>query len=338
MLTEVPNIKAKSIFGGNEHTAIIDFENNVRTSGRNNYGQLGLNDTTDRSHFTEIPNVKAKTLSCGGHHTIIIDMDDNVWGFGLNSYGQLGLGNQQSETIKFPRQIPNIKAKAVACGENHTIIIDMDNNVWSFGRNNEGQLGLGDGINRNIPIQISNIKAQAISCGESHTIIIDMDDNLLACGHNKYDQLGVSHYEFLNSLVPIKIQNIKAKAASCGARHTVIINLIDSIESFGDNTSGQSGVVGAMRDIKASAISCGAFYTLIILKPPMKNFTHSIKFNELVKRLELGLIERFEFLPQYQLSRRDPRNFIATVFGTDGTVYLVELQYDQSTNQIFPPL
>ncbi len=63
----------------------------------------------------------------------------------------------------------------------------MNNNVWSFGSNHEGQLGLGDngyGTNRNIPTKINNIKAKFVSCGENHTVLIDMDNNVWSFGSN----------------------------------------------------------------------------------------------------------------------------------------------------------
>ena len=58
------------------------------------------------------------------------------------------------EDRNIPTQIPNIKAKVVSCGNYHTMIIDLNNNVWAFGYNDYGQLGLGDNQNRNIPTQI----------------------------------------------------------------------------------------------------------------------------------------------------------------------------------------
>ena len=110
-------------------------------------------------------------------------------------YGELGLGlisNPDSVfIINTPTQISGIKAKAVSCGYSHTIIIDLNNNVWAFGQNHRGQLGLGDNQNRNIPVQIPDIKAKAVSCGEHHTMIIDLNNNVWAFGYNHVGQLGL---------------------------------------------------------------------------------------------------------------------------------------------------
>jgi len=58
-----------------------------------------------------------------------IDLEDNVWVFGYNNYGQLGLGDSAGEDDDtqerhVPVQIPNIKAKKVIAGDNHSAIID----------------------------------------------------------------------------------------------------------------------------------------------------------------------------------------------------------------------
>src|SRR4029079_10784385 len=107
--------------------------------------------------------------------TIIIDLENNIWAMGNNSYGQLGLNNINNRlipTIILFHDKP-IKAKAISCGYNHTIIIDIENNVWAFGANYSGQLGLNDRNNRFIPTIIlfndKPIKAKSIACGSGHT-------------------------------------------------------------------------------------------------------------------------------------------------------------------------
>jgi alpha-tubulin suppressor-like RCC1 family protein len=47
------------------------------------------------------------------------------------------------------------------------VIINLDGNVLVFSSNNNGQLGLGDTINRNTPTQIPNIKANQVSAGDN---------------------------------------------------------------------------------------------------------------------------------------------------------------------------
>ena len=227
------NMKAKFISCGYYHTMMIDLDNNVWAFGRNECGQLGLpldtcplDNHPNRNTPIQIPNIKAKSISCGKYHTIMIDFNNNVWAFGHNRFGQLGLPLDacpldDNRNRYIPTQIPNMKAKSSSCGYTHTIIIDIDNNVWAFGWNDFGQLGLGDKENRNIPNQILNIRAKSISCGEHHTMIIDMDNNVWAFGNNKSGQLGLNDNENRNT--PVQIFNMEVRSISCGGYHTMII-------------------------------------------------------------------------------------------------------------------
>jgi alpha-tubulin suppressor-like RCC1 family protein len=112
--TQIPNMKALQVSGGNSHTVIIDLENNVWVFGNNEYGQLGLGDNTNRTTPTQILNLKAKQVSAGENHTAIIDLENNVWVFGFNNAGQLGLGDNTN--INIPTQIQSIKSKQIAMG------------------------------------------------------------------------------------------------------------------------------------------------------------------------------------------------------------------------------
>ena len=52
------------------------------------------------------------------------------------------------------------------------MVIDLNDNVWTFGRNRYGQLGLGDQENRSRPEQIIGLKVKVISAGGYHTVVI----------------------------------------------------------------------------------------------------------------------------------------------------------------------
>jgi len=161
---------------------IIDLDNNVWSFGNNVFGQLGLGDNNDRYEPTQITKLKAKAISAGGFHNLVIDMENNIWSVGINYLGQLGLGRLEilKDIIKINTRvkIPNIKAKAISAGYEHNLIIDLDNNVWSFGNNKHGQLGLGvENIKKiNKPVRIPNIKARVISSGRDKSLIIQIFD------------------------------------------------------------------------------------------------------------------------------------------------------------------
>jgi alpha-tubulin suppressor-like RCC1 family protein len=58
------------------------------------------------------------------------------------------------------------------------MIIDFNDNLWMFGYNEEGQLGLGDKINRSTPTKIHGLKVRSVAGGTFHTIAIDLNSNV----------------------------------------------------------------------------------------------------------------------------------------------------------------
>ena len=129
----------------------------------------------------------------------------------------------------------------IACtsGLNHTITLSNDGIVHSFGRNKEGQLGLGHNNDVSLPTPIPNLpKINMISCGAFFTVCVDHEGFIWSFGSNDYGQLGTGNKTNFN--VPQKIEDIPpVLSVSCGYDHTLIITNDDNLWSCGRNSSGQ---------------------------------------------------------------------------------------------------
>jgi alpha-tubulin suppressor-like RCC1 family protein len=102
----------------------------------------------------------------------------------------------------------------------HTVIIDLNDNVWIFGYNHFGQLGLDD----NERISEPKLKAKQICTGDRHTIVIDLDNNIIVFGSNKHEQLGLNiSEEFIN--VPTQIPGIKIKQISSNHSSSAMVTI-----------------------------------------------------------------------------------------------------------------
>ena len=65
------------------------------------------------------------------------------------------------------------KVTQIATGLQHTLLLTLEGQVYSFGSNNYGQLGLQDLNPRGSPTKIGlNFKAISISCGGYHSVIL----------------------------------------------------------------------------------------------------------------------------------------------------------------------
>ena len=274
----------KQIACGHGHTIILKNDGSVWSCGLNDEGQLGLDDTNNRSTFIKVTtniNNDVKQIACGYKHTFILKNDGSVWSCGYNEAGQLGLGTSGSRYNKttFTQVTTNINndVKQIACGYAHTFILKNDCSIWSCGDNN-GQLGLGTTGGKTTFTKVTtniNNDVKQIDCGWYHTIILKNDGSVWCCGNNEYGQLGLgtttSQYTFTQI-------NNDTKQIACGMYHTFILKNNGSVWSCGLNYNGGLGLgssgssankntftqvtTNINNDVKQ--IDCGYYHTIII--------------------------------------------------------------------------
>ena len=185
----------KEILCGCMHVIMVKNDGSVWACGFNQYGQLGLGDSSNRPAFTQVTtNVSdVKEIIRGGYHTFMIKNDGSVWACGYNYGGQLGLGSTTDKT-SFTQVTENISdVKEIICGNSHTFMVKNDDTVWSCGNNGYGQLGLGNNTNQTTFTQVtknvSNVKE--IVCGGLHVFMVKNDGTVWSCGENSSGQLGL---------------------------------------------------------------------------------------------------------------------------------------------------
>jgi alpha-tubulin suppressor-like RCC1 family protein len=74
--------------------------------------------------------------------------------------------------------LPDVKAKAVSAGYDQTFVIDFNDEIWAFGGNYFGQLGLGDLKDRLKPTKIPNLKVQSVIAGFNLTLALDFNNHV----------------------------------------------------------------------------------------------------------------------------------------------------------------
>ncbi len=119
-------------------------------------------------------------ISAGYYFFMFLTNDGRVYVMGNNKYGQLGIGTLQSTSLGIPVELASlhgIPIIQIACGAYHSMVLTVSGNIFSFGKNDFGQLGFGDTKNRSYPMNLkflNTLKASFISCGEDFTAVLTL--------------------------------------------------------------------------------------------------------------------------------------------------------------------
>ena len=187
-------------------------------------------------------------IKCGSH-VMVLTKSGRLYGYGENNCGQLGLGHKWTFAIMPGNSFEEVKSISncinVSCGFSHTIALTSDNNLYVWGANKHGQLGLGDREDRHLPQKlvvegISNSNIMSVRCGMDQTFIL-LDDRVYVCGYNVKGSLGREPYRPI--LTPLRLDfNIRIDRISSGQDHTIFRAIDNTLYVCGSNQFGQLGV------------------------------------------------------------------------------------------------
>jgi alpha-tubulin suppressor-like RCC1 family protein len=249
----------KKVSAGAKYTCAIKNDSSLWCWGENNTGQLGLG--IIGGYYT-IPQfitddvIKVSTtsgLSWGAGHTCAVKSDGSIFCWGNNSYGQLGNGS-------FGNNIPSPSSDIyldafynrltdiyyVSVGNSHTCAVDNKNQIWCWGNNYYGQLGIGKDYNYyqtyyRFPRQVTSVvKVKGVSVGYSSTCVIKQDNSLWCWGGNDSGQLGDGTF-IARTFPHMKITD-NVLQISANLYNTCAIISDNSLWCWGSNWYGQLGL------------------------------------------------------------------------------------------------
>ncbi|KAK9110247.1 hypothetical protein Sjap_018307 [Stephania japonica] len=260
--------------------------------GNGDYGRLGLGVLDSQlcpAVCKALENQSLRSISCGGAHTLFLTETGRVYATGLNDFGQLGVSDLKSyslvpvEVSGFPKEISEISA-----GYRHSSAISVDGELYMWGNNSSGQLGLGKKAAKAIPIPsrvfcLDDIKIKMVSLGSEHSIAVTDEGDVLSWGAGGFGRLGhdpQSRFlgflrntsEYTPRLVK-KLEGIKVKAVSAGLLHSACVSEMGSIFIFGEGMVYKPGLSeknnaqlpSTMSELPfCQEVACGGYHTCAI--------------------------------------------------------------------------
>lgn len=242
----------------NYNVLLITDNNEVYAFGDNTNGCLGLGHCDPVLEcpvmVKELQGKDIVQIATGHLFVVAITRFGDPWSWGLNTSGQLAqlMDPVSCPRIMKPTEMPVWIPKSthivqVACGYAFAVALTIYGDVFTFGDNSFGQLGLGGPADNTDINQIYEIdKISEISCGANHLVLLSVNrKTVYVCGDNQFGQLGLSQEQIkVNRATSIALcfkPGESIKSIGCGAAHTLLLLTTGMIYAFGDNRHGQLG-------------------------------------------------------------------------------------------------
>jgi alpha-tubulin suppressor-like RCC1 family protein len=265
--------------GGNDYaTLALKDDGTVWAWGRNYYGQLGDNTTSNSLIPVQVlgpdgigylSNITA--IDTSGYHSIALKGDGTVWAWGANYYGQLGDNTTSNRLIPVQVLGPGgigylSNITAIAAGYNHNLALSSDGTLWAWGQNYYGQLGDNTTADSPVPVEVTGpdgagyiTNITAIAAGNTHSVAVRDDGTLWAWGWNYYGELG----DGTNTDRPAPVQALwleNVTSVTAGQGYTLA--LVGPVPQ-----SAFKAMLGVSPSAKTTAPSTNESFTLSITTP-----------------------------------------------------------------------
>nr|XP_053648636.1 probable E3 ubiquitin-protein ligase HERC1 isoform X3 [Cherax quadricarinatus] len=162
---------------GLNHTVCCSTDGNIVWAfGDGDYGKLGLGNSTSKSTPQKVEamcGIGIKKVCCGTQFTVFLTKDGRVYTCGMDRL--IGQPESRTRGHNRPQQVPalmNHIVVDVAVGSEHTLSLTSTGDVFGWGVNSDGQLGLGHSAAVREPQLIRTLSGKGIrqiSAGRSHS-------------------------------------------------------------------------------------------------------------------------------------------------------------------------
>ncbi|KAK7302042.1 hypothetical protein RJT34_12921 [Clitoria ternatea] len=182
-------LRVRSVACGSWHTAAIvevmfdryrynSASGKLFTWGDGDEGRLGHAENGSKlvpTCVTQLVDYDFVQVSCGRMLTVALTNMGKVFAMGSAKYGQLGNPHARDRAIMVEGQLKQEFVKVISSGSYHVAVLTSSGSVYTWGKGENGQLGLGDTEDRHTPCFVEALRdrqVDTITCGPSFTAAI----------------------------------------------------------------------------------------------------------------------------------------------------------------------
>ncbi|XP_051474889.1 E3 ISG15--protein ligase HERC5-like isoform X2 [Apus apus] len=167
----------------------------------------------------------------------------------------------------------------ISCGDQHAMALSRGGELFTWGENAHGQLGVGS-LTASIPQpqlvkRLKGIPLAHIAAGGAHSAVVSLSGAVYSWGKNGFGQLGLGDTEDRDCPAYVRaLEHWKTVFIACGADHTAVLSKEGLVCTFGAGGAGQLGhnstqnelvprVVAELWGARVSQVACGSQQTLV---------------------------------------------------------------------------
>ena len=235
------------VWTGDKFTFAIKTDGTLWSWGHNQYGVLGLGNTTDYSSPKQVGALTTWITGAAtdGKNSAAIQTDGTLWTVGAGLGGALGQGDVTSRSSL--TQVGALTTWSTISGNGGSakrsfIAIKTDGTLWAWGKNYQGQLGLGNTTDYSSPKQVGALTTwSTIEKGFTHSLGVTTGGALWAWGQGAYGQLGLGNTTNYSSPKQVGALTTWSNTAG-GYKHTIAITTGKTLWAWGRGAYGGLGL------------------------------------------------------------------------------------------------
>ncbi|GAB0092566.1 probable E3 ubiquitin-protein ligase HERC4 [Sergentomyia squamirostris] len=270
-IESLKNYNIIQVSSGYGHSMALNEWGQVFTWGSDSQGQLGHETGGIQAAPRIVRSLSTKhvvQIACGHNHCLALTNSGEIYVWGDNEFGQLGIG-PSAKTVNKPallEALTGIPIAFICCGSFHSFALSTSGAVFTWGKNNFGQLGLNDDTHHSFPQQIRALRSlgvRHIACGDDFSVFLTADGRVFTCGLGTSGQLGhgVNNNEITPRMV-LELAGSTITQVSCGRKHTLaFVPSRGRVYGFGLGHSGQLGMLKP-RNVSIPQVVAGPWITV----------------------------------------------------------------------------